>query len=142
MKLIYNLHTQIERKLVFYSCITHCYWDETGSCAQILHLLYGWGNPQLGEHLMKVMQPVITSNGVPYLQTTLVASYNTLGEKRKWPFLLVNGRDWCYSQGKHPLARNLDRNWGHCDTNIKFLGRSQVWTGNFCVSMSFVKVLS
>ena len=32
------------------------------------------GKPQLGDHLMKAVHPVIASNGVPYLQMRLIGS--------------------------------------------------------------------
>ena len=39
-------------------------------------LSYGCGKPQLGDPLMKAMRPVISSNGVPYLQMTSVGLHN------------------------------------------------------------------
>ena len=39
--------------------------------------------PQLGDRLMKVVRPVIASNGVSYLQMRLVDSHSTPGREKK-----------------------------------------------------------
>jgi hypothetical protein len=39
------------------------------------------GKPQLGERLMKNVQPVIASNGVPYLLMRSVGSHSTTGRE-------------------------------------------------------------
>ena len=46
------------------------------------HLTYGWRKPQLGDCLMKAVQPV-TSNTVPYFQMTPVGSYTHQRGRRK-----------------------------------------------------------
>ena len=38
---------------------------------------------QIGDRLMKVMEPVIALNGVPYLQMRLVGSHSTSGREKK-----------------------------------------------------------
>ena len=44
------------------------------------------GKAHLGDNLMKVVRPDIASNGVPYLQTTLVGSHSTSerGREKRW----------------------------------------------------------
>ena len=47
------------------------------------------GKLQLGDHLMKAVQPVISSNGVPYFKMRSVRSHSTSGrEKEGRDFLL------------------------------------------------------
>ena len=40
-------------------------------------------NPQLGDSLMKAVQPVIASNGVPFLQIRTVGSHSTSGREKE-----------------------------------------------------------
>ena len=41
------------------------------------------GKPQLRDHLMRALRPVIASNGIPYLQMTSVGSHSTPGRERE-----------------------------------------------------------
>jgi hypothetical protein len=39
--------------------------------------------PQLGDHLMQVVWPIITSNGMSHLQMASVRSHSTLGKEKE-----------------------------------------------------------
>ena len=41
------------------------------------------GKPQLGDHLMKAVRPVIASKGVPYLQMRSVRLHSTSGREKE-----------------------------------------------------------
>ena len=41
------------------------------------------GKPQVGDRLNKAVRPVITSNGIPYLQMRSIGSYNTSGRDKE-----------------------------------------------------------
>ena len=41
------------------------------------------GKPQLGDRLMKIVWPIIASNGVPYLQMRSEGSYSTSGREEE-----------------------------------------------------------
>ena len=41
------------------------------------------GKPQLGGHLIKAVQTDIATNGIPYLQMTMVGLHSTSGKQRE-----------------------------------------------------------
>ena len=52
----------------------------------------------------------------------------------RWPLSLAN---WCDTQSKWPLARNLDRSWWYLHIRLKFFG-CDPWTARFFTSSTGV----